>query len=252
MVVAVRVEDGVRLADLPPARRVDHERCPESDLGRSLCLRGRISGGTEPERAGTERALVDGFAAKVLAAPRSDQWAQSVSTALLGSWADPLVFTGRLSDTAIGALRTDAPSLHKNLTPLRRRGTKHGQVLSLDASMGEGLSLYDLVAVDIDLLARTPGGVSGDERLNRVLRALEPDEQQVVFAYVENGGTTGWRPFRPARPTRWGSASGFGARSSGWPPSKPAVPPCEGRPVDLTARGGDAGVHGCVTPEAVK
>ncbi|UPZ33818.1 hypothetical protein MUK60_42085 [Streptomyces sp. LRE541] len=37
---------------------------------------------------------MDGFTAKVLAAPRSDQWVQAVSTALLGSWADPLVFTG--------------------------------------------------------------------------------------------------------------------------------------------------------------
>ena len=190
VVVAVWVQDGVRLADRPPARRVDHERCPESDLGRSLYLRGRISGVIEPELAGTERPLVDEFAAKVLAVPRSNQWAQAVSTALLGSWADPLVFTGRLSDTAIGALRADARSLHKNLTPLWRRGTKHGRVLSLDASLGDGLSLYDPVAADIDLLARTLGGVFADERLNRVLRALEPDEQQVVFAYAEDGGTT--------------------------------------------------------------
>ncbi|MCX5255146.1 hypothetical protein OOK27_13515 [Streptomyces canus] len=188
VVVALSVEDGVRLADRPPARRVDHERCPESDLGRSLYLRGRISGVIDPEPGGTERALVDEFAAKVLAVPRGDQWAEAVSTALLGSWADPLVFTGHLSDTAVGALRAEARGLHRALTPLWRRGTRHGRVLSLDASLGDGLSLYDLVAADVDLLARTLGGVFADERLNRVLRALSPDERQVVYA--EGEGTT--------------------------------------------------------------
>lgn len=203
----------------------------------------------EPELAGTERTLVDEFAKKVLTVPRSSQWAEAISTALLGSWADPLVVTGRLSDTAIGALRADARSLHRSLAPIWRRGTKHGRVLSLDASLGDGLSLYDLVAADIDLLARTLGGVFADERLNRVLRALEPDEQQVVFAYAEDGGTTWGRPpCLPVPTTRWASASVSGARSSGWPPSKPAVPPCEaaGRRPD-SARGGDAALHGRVT-----
>jgi hypothetical protein len=190
VVVALSVEDGVRLADRPPARRVDHERCPDSNVGRSLYLRGRISGVIDPEPGGTERALVDEFAAKVLAVPCGDQWAEAVSTALLGSWADPLVCTGHLPDTAIGALRAEARSLHRGLTPLWRRGTRHGRVLSLDASLGDGLSLYDLVAADVDVLARTLGGVFADERLNSVLRALAPDERQVVYAYAEGEGTT--------------------------------------------------------------
>ncbi|MCX4862455.1 hypothetical protein [Streptomyces canus] len=68
--------------------------------------------------------------------------------------------------------------------------TRHGRVLSLDAKMGDGLSLHDLVAADVDLLARTLGRVFADERLNRVLRALTPDERQVVYAYAEGEGTT--------------------------------------------------------------
>ncbi|MFF8352957.1 hypothetical protein ACF063_05850 [Streptomyces chartreusis] len=190
VVVAVWVEDGVRLADRPPARPVDHESCPESDLGRSLYLRGRYSGVIEPELGGPARALVDDFSSKVLAVPCGERWAEAVSTALVGSWADPLVFTGRLTDTAIGALRAEVRAEHRNLAPLWRRRTRHGRVLSLDASLDDGLSLYDLVAADIGLLARTRDGVFVDERLNGVLRALNEEERQVVFAYAEDGGST--------------------------------------------------------------
>jgi hypothetical protein len=57
-------------------------------------------------------------------------------------------------------------------------------VLSLDAGLGDGLSLHDPVAADIDLLAHTAGGVFEDERLNTVRRALDPAERKVVFACV--------------------------------------------------------------------
>ncbi|MDT0488168.1 hypothetical protein [Streptomyces doebereineriae] len=190
VVVAVAVADGVRLADRPPARRVDNEHCPESDLGRSLYLRGRISGVIEPQTGVTERALMDEFAAKVLVVPSGPRWREAMSTALLGDWSDPLVQTGCLHDTAVGALRAEARSLHKALTPLWRRGTRHGRVLSLDAKMGDGLSFYDLIAADIDLLARVTGGVLEDDRLNRVLRGLNPAERATVFVYAEGGGTT--------------------------------------------------------------
>ncbi|MFF7534679.1 hypothetical protein ACFZB2_37125 [Streptomyces bobili] len=71
----------------------------------------------------------------------------------------------------------------------RPRRTRHGRVLSLDADLG-GLSLYDLVAADVDFLAHTAGGVFDDDRLNRVLRALTPAEYAVVLAYAEGEGTT--------------------------------------------------------------
>lgn len=190
VVVAVAAEDGARLADCPPARRVDHEHCFESDLGQALILRGRISGVIEPQTGVTEPALLDEFAAKVLVVPSSAQWREAMSTALLGSWSDPLVQTGRLPDTAVLDLRADARSLHRDLTPLWLRGTRHGRVLSLDASLGDGLSFYDLVAADIGLLARVTGGVVEDDRLNRVLRCLAPAERATVFAYAEGEGTT--------------------------------------------------------------
>ncbi|MET9388520.1 hypothetical protein ABZY09_48110 [Streptomyces sp. NPDC002928] len=63
-------------------------------------------------------------------------------------------------------------------------------MLSLDADLGGGLSLYDLVLDDVDLLAHTAGGVYEDERLNTVLRALNEDERRVVFAYADGEGIT--------------------------------------------------------------
>ncbi|MET7575181.1 hypothetical protein ABZT04_43005 [Streptomyces sp. NPDC005492] len=132
---------------------------------------------------------LDAFVAKGLAMRVSDRWREAVSTALLGSWCDPLTADGFLPTTALGALRAEARVLHRQLVPLWRRGTRHGRLLSLDADLG-GMSLYDLVANDINLLAGISGGVFDDERLNSVLRALDPAERQVVLAYAEGEGTT--------------------------------------------------------------
>ncbi|MET9387948.1 hypothetical protein ABZY09_44915 [Streptomyces sp. NPDC002928] len=67
--------------------------------------------------------------------------------------------------------------MHRQLVPVWRRRTRHGRVLSLDADLGGGLSLYDLVLDDVDLLAHTAGGVYEDER-------------RVVFAYADGQGIT--------------------------------------------------------------
>jgi hypothetical protein len=133
---------------------------------------------------------MDGFGAEVLVTPRSDRWREAVSTALLGNWCDPLLSTGHLPSTALGALKAEARSVHRQLAPVWKRRTRHGRVLSLDAALGGGLSLHDLVAADVDLLARAAGGVFEDERLNTVLGGLDPAERRVVFAYAEGEGTT--------------------------------------------------------------
>ncbi|MCX4598473.1 hypothetical protein OG819_56090 [Streptomyces sp. NBC_01549] len=62
-------------------------------------------------------------------------------------------------------------------------------MLSLDADLG-GVSLHDLVAADLDVLAHAANGVFEDDRLNAVLRALSRTERQVVFAYAADGGMT--------------------------------------------------------------
>ncbi|MFF0094675.1 hypothetical protein ACFYSF_32615 [Streptomyces canus] len=119
----------------------------------------------------------------------SQRWREVLSLTLTGDWSSALFETGSLSETALGTLKAQARTAHQQSVPLWKRRTRHGRVLSLDANLG-GLSLYDLVAPDIDVLDRTHSGVFEDERLNRVLRALDPAERRVVFAYAEGEGTT--------------------------------------------------------------
>jgi hypothetical protein len=80
--------------------------------------------------------------------------------------------------------------VHRQLVPVWRRRTRHGRVLSLEADLGDGLSLRDLVVADVDLLSRTVASVFEDERLNTVLAKLAPAERAVVFAYAEGEGAT--------------------------------------------------------------
>jgi hypothetical protein len=161
----------------------------------SLKLRGRAFGLVEYLCGSTARTLdqspkeVDSFGARVLVSPRSERWREAVTTAILGDWCDPLLRTGYLSATALGALKAEARAVHRQLVPVWRRGTRHGRVLSLDAALGDGLSLHDLVTADVDLLTHTAGGVYADERLNAVLRGL-PGRAAVVFAYAQGEGTT--------------------------------------------------------------
>lgn len=130
------------------------------------------------------------FTQHVLVLNRSSRWQEAVSTALLGQWCEPLLSTGRLSSTAISVLKTEASLLHRQLLPVWRRRTRHGRVLSLDADLGNGLSLHDLVAAEVDLLAHAADGVFEDERLNAVLRGLNPDQRQVLFALAQGEGAT--------------------------------------------------------------
>jgi hypothetical protein len=151
----------------------------------SAALEGR------PSRLGRPATkIVDDLAARVLAIPRSERWQTAVSTALLGAWSDELWQNGRLSRATLGTLKAEARTVHRELVPLWRRRTRHGRVLSLDAALGDGLSLYDPVVSEVDYLAHTADGVFEDDRLNRVLRGLTPIERAVVFVYAEGEGTT--------------------------------------------------------------
>ncbi|MCF3132432.1 hypothetical protein [Streptomyces olivochromogenes] len=179
-----------------PERIQQREPSPVPELIRAVQFRGWVSGtwNTSFDQQITPRAraqALDHFlAAKVLVVPRSERWREAVSTALLGGWCEPLWQTGRLPNSALDALKAEARMLHRQLVPLWKRGTRHGRVLSLDAALGDGLSLYDLVAADIDHLRHAADGVFTDERLKAVLRGLTPDERRVVVAYAAGEGTT--------------------------------------------------------------
>ncbi|MFE4999281.1 hypothetical protein ACFRH4_50200 [Streptomyces mirabilis] len=193
--VVTATTDGVHLnlqqGQWPSTPDPHSQRFP--DLVRSLNIRAWAMGWMQQVFEGPadhSSGHLDGFAAEVLVVPRSERWREAVSTALLGNWCDSLVRTGRLPVTALSALRAEARTLHRQSVPLWRRRTRHGRSLSLDAALGDGLSLYDLVAADVDLLTHTAGGAFEDERLNAVLRGLAPAERQVVVAYAEGEGTT--------------------------------------------------------------
>jgi hypothetical protein len=133
---------------------------------------------------------LDDLARRTLVIPRSERWQEAISTALAGDWSKDLWSEGHLPLTAVGALKAEARMVHRQLVPVWRRRTRHGRVLSLDAVLGDGLSLYDLVAPEVDHLTRAEHGVFEDERLNAVLRVLTHGERQIVFAYAEGEGAT--------------------------------------------------------------
>ncbi|MFE4830677.1 hypothetical protein [Streptomyces sp. NPDC056672] len=178
----VRVtEDGVQALDLQARPPMRGTRFPRPELVEALLCRSSAHWPNEN---------IDVFGSKVLTVPRSTRWREAVSMALDGDWCLSLLQTGQLPSTALGALRAEARSLHRQLVPVWRHRTRRGRVLSLDSGLGDGLCLYDLVAADVDLLQHAAQGVFDDERLNAVLRGLDPAERQVVFVYAESEGAT--------------------------------------------------------------
>ncbi|MFF7764176.1 hypothetical protein [Streptomyces griseorubiginosus] len=191
--IVAETADGIVKVDENEVRDFSVPGHGQAALTLSLDAREIVSGyvlmldGPCPEWIVTER--LNDLAKYCLVLPRSERWRQALSTALLGTWADPLAAGALLAPTALGTLKNEARTLHRQLVPLWRRRTRHGRVLSLNADLG-GVSLYDLVADEVDFLAHTARGVFEDERLNRVLRGLDPAERAVVFAYAEGEGTT--------------------------------------------------------------
>ncbi|MCA6091903.1 hypothetical protein LE181_06965 [Streptomyces sp. SCA3-4] len=142
---------------------------------------------------------LDQFATHTLRLHTGERWREALSTALLGDWVAPLAREGRLLPDAIGTLRTEVRTIHRQLVPLWRRragGLSRGghrverRVLLLETPCAEGVTLRDLLA------ERTCTGdamldlIPGDQRLARILTALEPGERAVVMALGLPGVTT--------------------------------------------------------------
>jgi hypothetical protein len=132
---------------------------------------------------------VEAFAAKVIGR-RGARWEEAVSTALLGSWADPLRNGGRLDAEALKHLKTEAERLHRQLMPLWRRRTSGSRLLLLDTPLGDGLSLYDLVTGYPDTQSLVFESAPENARLAAVLRELGPDERAVALAWGHRGVAT--------------------------------------------------------------
>jgi hypothetical protein len=129
-------------------------------------------------------AAIDGFASRVLVLRQGGRWREAVSTALLGDWALPLDTPDGLHISAVAALRAEALTIHRQLTPLWRRRVNRSRVLLLDTPLGEGITLYDLVIGSPCSQTPTPGAEPDDVRLLSVLAALQPVERAVALAWA--------------------------------------------------------------------
>ncbi|WP_159074318.1 hypothetical protein [Streptomyces dioscori] len=122
------------------------------------------------------------LASLVLGLHHSKQWTEALSTALLGSWTEPLLSDTGNSRSAMKRLKTEARIIHSQLTPLWRHETSGSRLLLLDAPMGKYTSLYDLVAVGSDGEPTSFYDGPDDARLGALLRALQPEERVVMLA----------------------------------------------------------------------
>jgi hypothetical protein len=125
---------------------------------------------------------VASLASLVLGLHRSERWNEAVSTALLGSWTEPLLSDTGNSRSAMDRLQTEVRILHKQLTPLWRREARGSRLLLLDTPMGKDMTLYDLVASDLSWDDALPYDEPDDARLGALLRALRPEERLVILA----------------------------------------------------------------------
>lgn len=133
---------------------------------------------------------VESVVSRVLVLPQSPHWAEAVYTALLGDWPDPLTQKQELTPQAISVLRAEARAIHRQLMPIWRRRTRYGRVLSLDADLGDGYCLLDLLAAqagpDLDLA----NSALGHQRVSALLRSLTPLERHAVLARAAGEATT--------------------------------------------------------------
>ncbi|MGW2287012.1 hypothetical protein [Streptomyces phaeochromogenes] len=135
---------------------------------------------------------IDQFASGVLLGKWSERSRRAVSTALLGDWVVPLT-KGRLGTEALGVLRSEARTIYRQELPLWMRGTRKGRLLSLDAPVGDGLSLYDLLGSQsstADLYELVFRGLITDRRLVSLLKSLKEDEASVLVARAEGPAVT--------------------------------------------------------------
>ncbi|NYS17229.1 hypothetical protein HFP43_00015 [Streptomyces sp. SJ1-7] len=103
-------------------------------------------------------------------------WDESISTALLGNWADTLYDHGRLTLDALSRLKSEAIVINRQLTPVWRRKVSKSRLLLLDIPLGDGLSLYDLVPGQAAADLGVEAGFD-DPRLAEIMQALSPAER---------------------------------------------------------------------------
>ncbi|OXY90411.1 hypothetical protein [Streptomyces sp. 2R] len=144
-------------------------------------------GAREAALAG-DKSTIHSFRSDVLGMWKG--WDESISTALLGNWADTLYDQGRLTPDALSRLKSEASVINRQLTPVWRRKVSQSRLLLLDTPLGDGLSLYDLVPGQAAADLGVEAGFD-DPRLAEIMQALSPAERAVTLA-LATGGVTTW------------------------------------------------------------
>ncbi|MFE3106846.1 hypothetical protein [Kitasatospora indigofera] len=122
---------------------------------------------------------------------RSARWTEALSTALLGNWADPLHDGTGLGPSALGRLRWEARTIHRQLVPLwERRTYGNKRVALLENPVHGRATLRDLLAD-----RRLPDDslfdlILHDPRLTTLLARLTAADQAVVLAFGHPGVAT--------------------------------------------------------------
>ncbi|MEW2312704.1 hypothetical protein AB0918_29365 [Streptomyces sp. NPDC006864] len=117
-------------------------------------------------------------------------WREPVSTALLGDWASPLLSSGSLAPTALDYLRTEARTIHRQLTPLSQRRVAGERLWSLDFRFGDDLTTYDLISDGPDPFEVLTGSLPDDPRVASVVAQLRPLEHAVAMAWASTRVTS--------------------------------------------------------------
>jgi hypothetical protein len=126
----------------------------------------------------------DEFVAKDPVLPRGPSWDRAVHTALLGNWTDPLERGRAIGPDAPRSIRAEARTLHRQMVPLWQHRVRGSRVQLLEAPLGEGLTLYDLVAGDPRMDDAVFESAFGDERIESVLAGLDATERRVAMAWA--------------------------------------------------------------------
>ncbi|MFJ9692673.1 hypothetical protein [Kitasatospora sp. NPDC101183] len=122
---------------------------------------------------------------------RSARWSEALSTALLGDWADPLYDGTGLTPAALGRLRWEARTIHRQLAPLWQRRTYGNQrVTLLEKPLHNGATWRDLFADRSLPPDRVLDQMPGDRRLADLMARLGQVERDVVLALGRPGVTT--------------------------------------------------------------
>ncbi|WP_328675006.1 hypothetical protein [Streptomyces sp. NBC_00343] len=106
-------------------------------------------------------------------------------------------------------VKREAERAHRQQQPLWERKVNGRRVSLLEAPIGDGLTLRDLVSEQEGSDAVVVDRSADDPRLEAVLGALEPDERDVVLAWAHPGIRT-WAD--AARHARAAGPEAFGER----------------------------------------